>query len=350
MRVTVSTVKEPVEVLEQFVARNLASGVDLMFLMLDQPDAAVERFAQAHPCVEHVVCDDTWWVDGRPDDLNTRQLRNANLVKALLSAFDWSRWIFHLDADEVLCVAGDELDALPASVEAIQLVPLEAVARPHWEGPPTLFKRRLAEDDLHLLATLGAIPRPANGALFRGHLKGKSGVRVDSDLRLGIHTPWDVDGVVEGYQSPRMRHLHYDSPSRDEFVRKWHKMQAAGTMGLRQDRASAAGALRALLDADLDDAVRKKYLGLLFDQIRRDPEEVLAELGFLEEHRPELGGHQPRILTPRQRTDLLRLLSALHARPKESFSPKGPGGAKVLRRAMVEAGINPGARGPIESA
>ena len=74
---------------QRYVDGNLAGGVDHLVVFLDAPDDAatpeVRAWLEAHPHVTCVVTDDAWWTDKRPEQLNTRQRINANVVKALLS-------------------------------------------------------------------------------------------------------------------------------------------------------------------------------------------------------------------------------------------------------------------------
>ena len=104
--VTASTVKDTLANVERYVDGNLAGGADHLVVFLDAPDdpatPEVRGFLDAHPHVTCVVTDDTWWTDKRPEQLNTRQRINANVVKALLSTVDWAGWVFHVDADEIV--------------------------------------------------------------------------------------------------------------------------------------------------------------------------------------------------------------------------------------------------------
>ena len=138
--VTASTVKDTLPNLERYVDGNLAGGADHLFLFLDAPDdpatAEVRGFLDAHPHVTCVVTDDAWWVDKRPEQLNTRQRINANVVKALLSRVDWADWVFHIDADEVVQIDRAVLGRVPAATRAVKLAPLEAVSRWQWDGDP----------------------------------------------------------------------------------------------------------------------------------------------------------------------------------------------------------------------
>ena len=104
--VLASTVKDTLANVQRYVDGNLAGGADHLVLFLDAPDDPatphVRGFLDAHPHVTCVVTDDAWWTDKRPEQLNTRQRINANVVKALLSTVDWAGWVFHVDGDEIV--------------------------------------------------------------------------------------------------------------------------------------------------------------------------------------------------------------------------------------------------------
>ena len=224
--VTASTVKDTLANVERFVDGNLAGGADHLVLFLDAPDDPatpdVRGFLDSHPHVTCVVTDDTWWTDKRPEQLNTRQRINANVVKALLTTVDWAAWVFHVDGDEIVQLDRAVLDGVPASRAVVSLAPLEAVSRKSWDGDPTWFKRLLGSDDLTLLKTLGVLERPSNGALFHGHVEGKSGLRPTTDLWLTLHHVVDAEkSEVEAFTDPvALRLLHFESYSGEDFVRK----------------------------------------------------------------------------------------------------------------------------------
>ena len=320
---TVSTVKEPVAVLERFVRGNLSHGVDHMVVCLDAPDPAAEEFLAAQPHVSVLRAHDDWWTPKRHDSLNLRQSNNAHVVRGVLDVLGCADWLFHLDADEVALLDRDALAALPPEQPSVNLQVLEAVARLDWAGTPTLFKWRLDEEELALLAVLGIIGSPANGALFRGHLAGKAGVRPDGRAFSSIHHALGPDGEkLPIVHDPRLKVLHYDSPSAREFVAKWQKMADAGVAGRRPRRDRTSAAMWSLVDKDLDPAVREEYLTRIFEATRLDPEEELARLGLLEEHRLEDGTHVSQDLTPDVAQRLAAAFDAVAGSDKSLFWPK----------------------------
>lgn len=325
MILTASTIKDSPENVRFFVAANLASGVDHMFVFLDapkepgQPEIAAEL--AEHP---HVTCiptgRKTWWTDGRPQSLNVRQRINANWVRRVLEPFDWAEWLFHVDGDEVARVDREALAEVPAGVDAVRLPPWEAVSQ--WSQPerPTRFKRLLDDGDLNLLQVLGTIGEATNQAYFHGHVMGKSGVRPGSGLALTLHEAISADGERQPrHEDERLSVLHYDAPSGEEFVRKWTALAQAGPARYRPDRAPAARALRALTASDLPDDVRATYLRRIYDLTTRDDVETLADLRLLVEHDPLQVGATPRPFPAGAAEQLAARVAELSAEPKGGF-------------------------------
>jgi hypothetical protein len=308
-----------------FVGANLASGVDHMFVFLDAPkDAEQQEVAAALADHPHVSCiatsRRTWWSDGRPASLNVRQRINANWTRALLEPFSWAEWLFHVDGDEVACVDREALAAVPADLAAVWLPPWEAVSQ--WTQPerPTRFKRLLEDADLNLLHVLGAIQEPANTAYFHGHVMGKSGVRPASGLALTLHDVVSASGQRSPrHEDERLRVLHYDAPSGEEFVRKWTALAQAGPARYRPSRAPSARALKTVVASDLPEETRAKYLRRIYDLTTRDDVELLDELGLLVAHDPERSAGTPRPLPKGAAEQLSDRVAELSTVPKAGF-------------------------------
>jgi glycosyl transferase family 2 len=339
--VLASTVKDTLANIERYVDGNLAGGADHLVVFLDDPSdpatAEVRAFLDAHPHVTCVVTDETWWTDKRPEQLNTRQRVNANVVKALLSTVSWADWVFHVDADEIVQVPRPALSSVPSSQVAVSLAPLEAVSRKHWEGDPTWFKRLLDEPDLVLLKTLGVIDRPANGAYFHGHVEGKSGVRPTLDLWLTLHHVVDEEkNEVSSFTHPDLRLLHYESYSGEDFVRKWTSILAAGPKpAFRPAREPTAVALQTLISKGLSPGQAEPYLMRIFERTTEDDFDTLRDLGLLEHVDPLAGTHAP-TAAPDSVADLL---DAVRTQPKRPFH-HGTAPAEV-ERILSRAGRTP---------
>jgi hypothetical protein len=327
MLFTASTVKDTLPNVQRFVTGNLAGGVDHMFVLLDAAtadgQAEVREWLHAHP---HVTCIRTgkeWWAGDRPGQLNVRQRINANLLKHLLSGFDWAEWLFHIDGDEIAQIDRGVLDAVPADVPAVNLATLEAVSRMHWDEDPTWFKTILRDDDLALLHALGVIERAHNGAYFHGHVEGKSGIRPAAEGWLTLHKVLDADReALETFRHQKLRVLHYESYSGEDFVRKWTAMVASGPKaGFRPARGNTAAALRALIGKNLGEEKARTYLMKLFERTTEDDFETLRDLGLLVEIDPRRGDHVPQDFPDGGREAMLAALDELRGQPKRPFHP-----------------------------
>ena len=324
MLFTVSTVKDSRANVERFVERNLAAGADHLLVFLDGPDPDVEDLLAAHDHVTHVVTDDAYWRGRRWKDLNVRQLVNANLANAALAPFGWAQWLFHIDADEALELdRGRLLQEVPADVPCVLLDPLEAVSRWQWDGEVDAFKRLLSEAELELLTALGTIERPDNLAYFRGHVRGKVGLRPGLEWRLFLHRV-KTSGYddVDGFTAEWLRLRHYESVDGEEFVRKWLAHVGAGPMNLRPQRDRLRAALEQLVVSDLPAEVRATYFRRLFARHVEDDAATLADLGLLV--RPQQHEHRPERLSADARADLGRLLGLLAGEDKRHAHPKWP--------------------------
>ncbi|WP_372728245.1 glycosyltransferase family 2 protein [Nocardioides sp.] len=335
---TASTVKDTLPNIRRFVAGNLAGGVDHLFVFLDAPDREVRGFLDEHPHVTCIRTDKAWWGEDRPENLNARQRINANLAKAVLSTLEGDHWVFHIDADEIVQLDRALLDAAPAETRAVRLAPLEAVSQKHWDSEPTFFKRLLPSEDLVLLHTLGVIDKPSNGAHFHGHVDGKSGVRPDLDVWLTLHEAVDsAEQAIEPLRNKKkLRLLHYESFSGEDFVRKWTSILAAGpTVNLRPVREPTAIAVRALIAKGLTEEEAAPYLMKIFERTTEDDLQTLSDLGLVEEIDPSAGTHVPQQLSDADRDRIDRVVEGLRGQPKRVFHHGHP--AAEARKALAAA-------------
>ena len=346
MLVTVSTVKDTLPHVERFVTGNLAGGADHLFVFLDGPEPEVQAYLEAHPHVTCVRTDKTWWRGERPAELNVRQRINANLVKALLTTVSWADWVFHVDGDEVVQVDRDALAQVPDDARVVRLAPLEAVSRKRWDGDPTWFKRLLDKPDLTLLHALGVLDRPSNGAYFHGHVDGKCGVRPALDVWLTLHHGVDAERTeLAAHTDERLRLLHFESYSGEDFVRKWTSILAAGPMAnFRPAREPTALALQALVAKGLDEETAAPYFLRIFERTTEDDFETLRDLGLLVEVDARAGGHTPAALPTGAAEHVHGLLERLREEPKRQFHPGQPAAtvAQTLERVTGGSGVRAG--------
>jgi Glycosyl transferase family 2 len=344
MLVTASTILDKPANVRRFVADNVAMGVDHMIVFLDDPSAddqdQVADELRRHPQVTCVPTGRAWWAGDRPRSLNVRQRTNVNLALELVADMEWAEWVFHVDGDEVVAVDREVLAAVPAGVDAVWLTPLESVSRFAATERATLFKRLLDDGELNLLHVLGLVSAPTNSAYFHGHIMGKSGVRSGSGLRLTLHDAVRASGDrVPVHEDDRLRVLHHDAASGEEFVRKWTALLGAGPMKIRKDRAPTAQALRTLATKDIPASVAEKYLRRIYEVTTEDDVTTLQELRLLEEIDAGLGRHDPQPISERDRATLADRIEAVRKVPKQKFhvmqKPRTP--AKAARRNRLRA-------------
>ena len=338
---TVSTVKDSLANVGDFVTRNLSAGADHMFIFLDEPAVEIEEYLAGVPQVTVVTTDDAYWQGRRPQSVNPRQIINANLVNCALTAVPAVRWLFHLDGDEALHIDRDHLLSLGDESRVVRLDTLEAVSQPRWDGPVTHFKRQLDHDELCLLAALGVIEEPEPLEYFRGHLK-KPGMRPSLDLILRIHHVEPRQGrPLKAHSSERLQLLHYESHSSEEFARKWLTHLDNGKPHHRGKRDWLRNAVRSVTtNPALDEAQKHDYLVRLHLRTAADDLERLDSLGFLVRPDESRQRYLPTELPADDRTTVAALMHRLCAADKSYFQRKEgtPHPAELLRRIRQEDG------------
>ncbi|KAA1427960.1 glycosyltransferase family 2 protein [Nocardioides antri] len=341
---TVTTLWDSLANVRQFVARNLAAGADHMFIFLDAPAPEVRDYLEGLEEVTVVRTGKNYWHGRRPENLNTRQMANANAVSYLLSPFDSVRWLFHIDGDESLDIDRDGL--LSSDAPAARLSVLESVSRAHWDGPVDRFKRTATPDELARLTRRGAIASPHLREYFHGHLRGKVGVRPTLDLRVGIHDAWTRAGErVEAERSPDWNVLHYDCWSSEEFLRKWASPMANRRAKLAGKRQQLQDAVNGVLETpSIDDEERDRRLMELYETHVADDVAALEEIGLLVTPRAEFHAYQPRGLGS-DRDAVHRLLDRLVSADRGYFlSPRTNAHPRdlfeQLRRSSLDAELD----------
>jgi hypothetical protein len=344
MLCTVSTVKDSRTGVLGYVERNLASGADHMFVMLEEDTEGLLDHLRGHPHVTPVLTDVAYWHGERPANLNVRQVVNADLVNTALAFFPEAEWLVHLDGDECLDLDRGRLAALPADVRCISLEPLEAVSKEHWDGEVDRFKRLLDVADLSLLAALGAIDVPSNARYFRGHLQGKAGLRPGLDLSVGVHRVRRRTGEIQEHLAAgHLRVLHYESYSGEEFVRKWDAHLSSGLgAGFRPPKTLLRAAVAAVQrNEHLDADQRRAYLRTIYQRHVEDPVDLLEELGLLVSPDPALHEHEPVAFPAAELALVEDLLGRLVAAPKQAFMAREDPEAVTGLLRTVRAGLDP---------
>ena len=141
---------------------------------------------------------------------------------------------------------------------------------------------------------------------------------------------------VPRHEDARLRLLHHDAVSGEEFVRKWTAMLGAGTAVFRKERAPTIQALRTLTAKDIAAPIAEKYLRRIYEATTEDDVTTLHELGLLDEIDPGQGTHAPRPIPDRDRATLADRIAALREVPKRQFHadrrPRRPAKATTRRQ------------------
>jgi len=284
--VAASTVKDSPEHVRRYVEGNLAGGVDHLVVFLDAPSdegqGEVLTYLEQHPRVTAVRAGGAWWGGDRPRELNVRQCINANVTRRVLDGLGLGHgWLLHIDGDEVVRVDRGALGAVPADATALRLAVREAVSSSGWEGQPTAFKRELDDDHLALLHGLGLLAEPSNQSWIRGHVMGKSAVRIGAERWLTLHKVAHDDRSQDpGLEDEAWVVHHYESYSLQDFCRKWTAMVASGPRAAyRAERRQTARTLRQLISWGLEPDALQRQLERFY---RLQVEEPLADLRDLQ--------------------------------------------------------------------
>lgn len=340
--VTVSTIRDTVPNVERFLQRNLSSGVDHMIVFLDEKQPRVRALLaeNRHVTVVSTARDD-YWYGGRPLKVEDRQQTNANLANAVLTVVPSVRWLFHLDCDEALLF--DRAVLMRSASRAVRFPTLEALAQSDQPSDSNLrFKKIPTQTQLLALSALGAIAEPDMDLYLRGHAAGKSAVRPDLAIRLGVHVPFDARGnKLTGVEVPPDSFLlHYESWCLDDFVTRWkdYSPKKAAVSNHRERRKQIGLAVYGILHHPvLDDRAKDKYLRALFDRHIADDVENLQRLGLLVQPQPV--GRRP---LPLAREDAHRIRALVKAlRGVDKIASFGPGAhpdapAGALEKAAFE--------------
>jgi hypothetical protein len=276
---------------------------------------------ESNPFVTAVAAYGPYWGSWRPPGLNTRQTINANLARVLLAPLEWAQWLFHIDSDESLDIDKDHLLSLGPAIGSVQLQVLEGVSTRDGSAPH-LFKRKLDPPELALLRLLGVIERANNTSLFNGYVLGKAGIRPSLDRQLHIHKAKDLDAkVLDSYQHPSLRVLHFDSVSLDEFRRKWgahHGAELAAQYRRKKDEIRSAVTC-VVENGHLEEVQKERYVARLYERTMQDDVETLDELGFLERLVEDRHSHAPGRLTDEQHHQIQVLLPMLVGSHKDHY-------------------------------
>lgn len=339
--VTASTLRDTLSNVRWFVDRTLASGVDHMFVFLDQRQPNLYGYLAEHPHVTVVPTAARYWHGERPAKVEERQSVNATLANAVCAALPSVRWLFHIDCDESLDF---DRDALLACDDAVVRFPTrEVVAESNALDRDRLrFKKMPSSSQLLALAGLGAISEPDLEYYLRGHAAGKSGLRPDLGLRMTVHVVNDDYATKVVAATPEDAHLlHYDAWCVSDLVGRWQDLsrRKAARSNHRERRKMLGLAVSAVVNHPvLTDAARQDCLRALFDKHVVDDVASLEALDLVVDK--VWPAREPVGLPATDLAVVDALLEGLRPLSKSSFRSDAPTGAVVDHLAKVVASLD----------
>lgn len=189
----VCTADEPLPLLYAFALHHLHLGASEVNIYLDNPRPGHREALEGLTGVRVVSCDTEHWQGKRPTAIESRQSFNA--YKAYTRAT--TDWLCHIDSDEFVTMQGDQkvADILSMQEDATSCLVMPVHERIYMAEQPVqdLFSGS-AVSQYRFLSL--ANPTPAlklrqkftNRGLL-GHMLGKSFVRTNRQLIIGIHRP-----------------------------------------------------------------------------------------------------------------------------------------------------------------
>ena len=123
---------------------------------------------------------------------------------------------------------------------------------------------------------------------IRGHVMGKSAVRIEADRWLTLHKVAREDrGHEPGLEDDAWLVHHYESYSLEDFCRKWTAMVASGPRAAyRAERRQVARTLRDLISRGLEPAALRRQLERFYRMQVEEDLETLRDLGVVTEVDP----------------------------------------------------------------
>jgi hypothetical protein len=327
--IAVTLLRDALPNVRRFVDANLAAGMDHLVVVLDGASPNVETYLNAQSRVTAIVADLKWWGSERVESLNGRQRVVANLVREACADVGYVDWLFFIDGDEIALPDRAVLAGVPDEFSAVRLWPLESVAG----GEGLLFKRLLTRPELRHLTRLGLIEKANNARYFHGHVSGKVGVRPSAGTYLGVHAAEEEDGAkAPTFEHHALRHLHFESPTFEEFVRKWTALAASGPPpGMRDRRASVLNAF-ITLESEPDPLVRSQVARELYEGYVVEDVDGLEAAGVLERVDVSTLSEPSTPLTREQCAALEAAINRQSQRPRKEFLPVRHGGVASASR------------------
>ncbi|WP_225028785.1 glycosyltransferase family 2 protein [Xinfangfangia pollutisoli] len=263
---TVTTLREPPERVQAFVAQHVFLGASEIWLYFDDPEDPAIALVEPIPQVRVVRCTEAHKAvhSGKAGTHESRQKANAMQAYGLTRA----DWIIHLDADEMV-QADLPMSTLLAGVsgDVLRLAPFEALhyrkaaenGRPdhYFHGAlPRLRKGRVAAKALYG-RFYKAIPQ---GML--SHTAGKHFVRTGlSGIEMRIHAPMQDGQRAQAEDTGAARLLHFHGGDWDHWRAHLERRLSSGAYIAKFQRGSGEEdnlffALQALKDGEGEAGLR----------------------------------------------------------------------------------------------
>lgn len=253
----VTIAREPVYVIQRFVAWHLSMGADRIILFFDDPEDPCIAMLDHLDRVITVPCTPDFWHSlGHSQDTRFTKRQNS----ACRKGYDMVRegWVLNVDADELLIVGGLDvagfLDQFPVDCRSVLIEPAEAINLGDEAGE-TAFRSKMPRhvirkaygDMAHLMRRNdGLIGHNVGKSIFRAGL-GNFWLRqhfgqLPDGSRIIDHTVGPTDGAAilhffsRGYEDWR-RKLEYRLTNRGFRPRMRNALEAAKKTGEAELRA-----------------------------------------------------------------------------------------------------------------
>lgn len=189
---------ESLSVTLRFAAWYLDAGAERVTLYFDNPDDPAIPIVSANARVRAIPCTPEFWASiGLTPDVRFTKRQNLAITHAYRQL--QHGWLFNVDSDELLHVAGgvsDLLAAQPAEVQSVRIKPVELLCTPRVPGGPYFRSEMDPETIAYCYGADAKNFGPRRRGLM-GHSQGKSFVRAGVDvLQLRQHWPQLQEGEV----------------------------------------------------------------------------------------------------------------------------------------------------------
>ncbi len=324
----------------QFINYYLNAGASHLFLFFDDPDDPAVASVSSIRGVSTIRCNAQWWQRASSDAPSSIRLRDPTSLntKIALASFTALRmatnhhleWLLVLDSDELIFPPDEvrrQFRETPEDISVIRLPPMEASPPPTettgaflgsklfkkgQRGPPPkefltdpwerlretldVRSRRTFFKVLKMVARLMGLGRVFHFGYFKGHVQGKSAVRIGSGVEwVRGHYPSPPDiGQLRLRTARGLWLLHYDCQGYVQWKMKWER-RALGKVKITPSRRRSAQLDEiGRLVRDRDEEGLRRLFGDLY-HLNSYEERVLRILGLLVEIRlPEEAFDRPR--------------------------------------------------------